>query len=583
MSDEKQHSGETTGTAIDRGRQALGAWEAAQPDNYFSADGNLRRLLEMFWGTERLKAVAPQFYHFGRAAATVVDRAACEADLRPNLPELNRFDRFGRRLEDVTFHPSYHEAGRYIYASGLLSVYETAGQNLLALALFYISSQNGEAGHNCPIACTAGAIKALQAVGAPALREAFLPPLLDPDYDTNFHAAQFLTEVQGGSDVGANATAAAPLDPETGTWLIRGEKWFCSNVTADVILLTARVPSGGEGTPGLGLFLVPRLRPDGSLNAYSINRLKDKLGTRAMASGEVLFEDALAYQVGAVREGFKTVMTYVINTSRLYNALGTAGNARRAYLVASTYAEHRHAFGRPIVHFPVTQDLLARMRADTCAILGGSLRLAHVLDRAEGGEAEPDDGGFLRLALNLNKMRSAMLAHEVVVTGIELLGGNGAIENFSVLPRLLRDNGVYENWEGTHNVLLAQIGRDMRRYGVHKPFLRRLRGWLEGAVAAGELRAQVLESLDGMAAELDEVLAMDELTAGIFMRPLMIRLADLYYAACLALEASWELSEKQDRTKERLALLFLQRRALALEPKSIPYYDDLVARVALER
>src|SRR5690606_6749602 len=180
----------------------------------------------------------------------------------------------------------------------VMSVLEEPGQNMLSLALFYLSALNGEAGHNCPLACTAGLIKVLQAEGAAALKERYLPRLLDSNYETLFHGAQFLTEVQGGSDVGANGATATPLDPETeGTWLINGEKWFCSNVTADLALVTARVADQGEGTAGLGLFLVPRLLEDGRLNGMTIHRLKEKLGTRSMASAEVSFHDALAYQV----------------------------------------------------------------------------------------------------------------------------------------------------------------------------------------------------------------------------------------------------------------------------------------------
>lgn len=563
------------------GREHLGQWLATQPENYFSADRNLRRMLEFYWGEEGLKQQASRLYQFGKMAATVVNEAACVADLRPNLPQLERFDGIGRRLESVMFHPSYHEAGKWIYGSGIISVYDQPAQNLLALTLFYLSAQNGEAGHNCPIACTAGAVKVLQAVGSVDLQTLYLPRLLDANYGHRYHAAQFLTEVQGGSDVGANSTIATPLDGKRGTWLINGEKWFCSNVTADLILLTARVPAQGEGTRGLGLFLLPRQLPDGTLNRFTINRLKDKLGTRSMASGEVLFEDAFAYQVGNVRDGFKHVMTHVINTSRIYNAVGTTGNARRAYLVAKSYAEYRHAFDRPLIHFPAVQDLLAQMRADSYALLSGSFYIAHLLDRIESDAGSEEDKGFLRMALNLNKFRSAMLAHEVIVQAIELLGGNGAIESFSVLPRLLRDNVVYENWEGTHNVLLAQVQRDMRRYGVHEPFLQRLRHLFVTANLE-ELTQQGLELVQLMGKEIEQVLAMDEWTAGIFLRPLMIRLTDLYYAACLAVEASWELRQKREMIKQRVALFFFLRRARQREPKDIPYYDDWVARLAKE-
>jgi hypothetical protein len=309
-----------------------------------------------------------------------------------------------------------------------------------------------------------------------------------------------------------------------------------------------------------------------------------------MPTAELDFRDALAYPVGPVESGFKNVMTYVINTSRIYNAVGVTGNARRACLVASTYAQHRAAFGQPILQFPLVQDILAKMRADVAAMLSGTFYLVHLLDAAELGSAAEGDAEFLRLAINLNKYRTAVLAHEVILQGIELLGGNGAIETFSALPRLLRDNVVYENWEGTHNVLLAQAQRDIRRsrYGIHTAFFARVRKLFEALVedplqgAPGTLRARGLEQTAAIAAELDALLAMDETSASVFFRPLMDRAADLYYAACLAAEAEWEAREKGSAGKPELAAFFFNRRVERREAKDIPGYLDQVRRLGVE-
>ncbi len=565
---------------IELGRNLLADWEAAQPDNFFAVDVGFQRSLEFLWGREAYSQAAPSLYHFGRQLASETDALVREGNLDLNLPRLDRFDALGGRVEEVVFHPSYHDVGRTIYGSGMLADYAQAGNNLLSLAKFYLSSQLGEAGHNCPVACTAGMIKVLQNVAAPDLRERYLPALLDKRYDSLLHGAQFLTEVQGGSDVGANGTVATRANSEAGNWLLNGEKWFCSNITADLALVTARVPGQGEGTRGLGLFLVPRRLADGRPNGIHIRRLKDKLGTRSMATGEIDFVDTLAYQVGPLEQGFKNVMTHVINTSRVYNAVGVCGNARRAYLVASGYAHYRRAFGQPIIHFPLVQDQLANMRAGCSAMLAGTLRIISTIDALELGEAGPAADGFLRMAINLNKYRSAVLAHEIILTAIELLGGNGAIETFSVLPRLLRDNVVYENWEGTHNVLMAQVQRDMRRYAIHEPFLVALKGILADETDEafkGEAEAKAAE----FEAEIAEVLAMDELTAAIYFRPLMNRLTDLYYAACLAAEGRWEKEEKRETGKSRLSALYFGRRVQGKEPKDIPYYDDLVSRLCV--
>ncbi len=568
---------------IEGGRRRLEEWRAALPDNYFVADRNLQRLLEFYWGEEQYRAHLPRLLRFGGEAATSVAEAVRLSNLDENLPRLARFDDIGRRIEAVHYHPSYHEAGRAIYGSGVMSVLEQPGNNLLSLALFYLSAMNGEAGHNCPLACTAGLIKALQAVGGPALQERFLLRLLDDRYETRYHGAQYLTEVQGGSDVGANGTTAAPLDPHAGgTWLLNGEKWFCSNVSADLALVTARVPGQGEGTAGLGLFLVPRVLDDGSPNGIYIRRLKDKLGTRSMATAEVEFRDALAYQLGALDAGFRNMMIYVVNTSRIFNALGCSGNARRAYATAWAYARHRLAFGQAIIHFPLVQDALTRMRTDATAMLSGSMRIVRTVDEIESGrKMDAHSGAFLRMALNLNKMRSAVLAHEVIQSAIELLGGNGAIESFSVLPRLLRDNVVYENWEGTHNVLMAQVQRDMRRYHVHGPFCDQVRQMLE-PLPFKRLKREGLQALDTMQEQMSALLQMELQTASVPFRPLMNRLTDLYYVACMGVEAAWELYRKDDRSKLRLAEFFLDRRVMGREPIDIPNYADQISRLCAD-
>lgn len=569
-------------SANEIGRRLLDDWQSSRPDNFLVADRNLQRLLEFHWGEERYAEHLPRLYQFGRAVAEIDDLVRT-ANRDENLPRLNRYDGVGRRVEEVDFHPAHHEAGRAIYGSGVMSVYEEPGSNLLSLALFYLSSLNGEAGHNCPLACTAGLIKVLQAVGSLSLQARFLPGLLDPNYDDNVTGAQFLTELQGGSDVGANATTATPLDPGAeGTWLLNGEKWFCSNVTAELALVTARVPAQGDGTAGLGLFLVPRRLPDGALNNTFVRRLKYKLGTRSMATGEVEFRDALAYQVGDTGKGFRNVMVYVINTSRIFNAVGCSANARRAYMIAWRYARQRGAFGQPIIHFPLVQDRLARMRSDAAAMLSGTMRIVQTVDEVETGKKDDAaTGAFLRMALNLNKYRSAVLAHEVINTGIEVLGGNGTIEDFSILPRLLRDNVVYENWEGAHNVLLAQVQRDIRRYDVHEPFLDLVYDMLE-PLPFKRLQREGLEQLEEIREQLDALLQIDEMAASIPFRSLMDRLTDLYYVACMGVEAAWEVFKKEDRSKQRLAEFFFDRRVVGRSPIDIPNYGDQVSRLCAD-
>jgi acyl-CoA dehydrogenase len=570
--------------SVTQGRQQLAEWERAQPENYYTTDRHLRDVLAFYWGDEKLRRHDARLIKFGHEAATIVDQAVRRANETHNLPRLERYNAVGERVEEVIHSADHHLAGKYIYGSGAMSVYAEPGNSVLALALFYLSSYNGEAGHNCPLACTAGVIKTLQQVGSDELRAKYLPRLLDENYETRLHGAQFLTEVQGGSDVGANACMATPLDAIRNLWLINGEKWFCSNVTADLALLTARPMGAANGTKGLGLFLVPRKLDDGQPNGTYIRRLKDKLGTKSLATAEVDFRDCMAYQIGEPGRGFQQAMDYVINTSRLYNAVGSTGAARRAYVIAWTYAQHRQAFGQPISQFPLVQETLAEMRCDVMAMTSGTFYLAHLRDLIELGQANETDRQFFRFAVNLNKYHTSVAATELIRRGIEVLGGNGAMENFSVLPRLLRDCVIFEAWEGAHGTLLAQAARDVQRQGLHEPFCTRLAelfGALE-STAFGELREKGLARVATLRADLEALNEQDELAAGVCLRVLAERALWLFNAACLAREAEWAKEQKRALDKRVVTEWFWQRRVEGKRRKLPAGYMQQIAEISAE-
>ena len=377
---------------------------------------------------------------FADVVRDVIDPAVEECERNP--------PRLGADGE-VEFDPAYHRAGRAVWASGIIGA--TAQEQA---SLFYLLAQVGEGGHACPVVCTAGLVRTLRTTASDELRARFLPPLLETDYDLAERGAQFLTERHGGSDVGANRVEAVPAGD---AWRLHGEKWFCSVADADQFLVTARPRGAPEGTRGIGCFLVPR-----SDGGFRIRRLKDKLGTRALATGEIEFEGATAYPIGPLEHGFRTAVS-VLNTSRWLNAVGSAGLMRRAYMEAAAFARERVAFGRPISDFPLVRENLAVMKAETDAALASTTELTGLVDRIDGGQATDDDVAWHRLLVNANKFVTSIAATAVIRRGIEALGGNGTIEDFSPLPRLYRDAIVFESWEGTHNVLCAQVLRDLAR------------------------------------------------------------------------------------------------------------------------
>jgi acyl-CoA dehydrogenase len=453
-------------TAIEtaRARAAFAGWRADVAGRVPDTEEHLEALAD----AAGHRGEIPHLMAFAHRCATELDPLVTETNRLESLPRLRRFDGQGNRTEEIVFHPDYHALGRALYATGVMSRYARPGQEWVTLALTYVYAQGGEAGHACPLACTAGLIKILQASGdAPP---EWLSRLLDPDYDHHFHGSQFLTEVQGGSDVGANAVVAEPSD-DPRWWRLRGEKWFCSVADAHLFLVTARPSGERAGTRGVQAFVVPRHLDDGRVNSFAIRRLKDKLGTRSMASAEIDFDGAWALRVGE----FRDVVQLVLNTSRLYNAVASCGILQRAYVEAASYARHREAFGAPIVRFPAVARIVAGLRAEAYGARAVTFRLAALADAISTGAADAVDEGAWRCLVNLNKYWTSTRATLAARDAIEILGGNGAIEDFSALPRLLRDGIVVEAWEGGHNVLCAQVLRDACRLDLHEAMF----DWLE--------------------------------------------------------------------------------------------------------
>ncbi len=474
-------------------RAALADWQGSFPVDTFASDHQLRSILARALGADRLAALETRASAFARQVTTVIGPAASRYEQRLHLPELARYDGIGRRTESVVFDPSYVTAGTAVWASGLVALSSQPGSAYEQATLLYLLSLEGEAGHACPATCTIGLARALRRAADPAVRDTFLPALVDPDYAAATRGSQFLTEVQGGSDVGANVCEAVPTGDES-TYRITGEKWFCSVADAGQFFLTARVSGGEEGTRGLGSFVVPRT-VDGTPNGFTLRRLKDKLGTRGLASGEIDFESALAWPIGPVEHGFRTAVGIVLNTSRWMTAVGDAGIMRRAVLEAHSYARHRQAFGRPIQEFPAVRHTLADMAATSAGALHLVFALTGLEDRIDASTASDEDVLYHRFLVNATKYLLSGQATEVVHSAVEVLGGNGTIEEFSVLPRLYRDAMVFESWEGTHNVLVAQVLNDLRRLPVLDVVSQRLSRCLDGA-ADQALAAPVRIQLD---------------------------------------------------------------------------------------
>lgn len=502
----------------DDARNRFAVWREEAGD-WWSEDAHLRSLAAF----HRIEDPA-SLRAFAGICAQQIEPLVRENNRDENLPRLRRYDDHGTRIEAIDHHPNYHAIGRLAYRSGVMSLYGEVGRERDAAARLYLFAQNGEAGHACPMACTAGLIKVLRHAGNP--RPDWMARLVDPDYDHHYRGAQFLTEVQGGSDVGANAVAATHLDD--GTARLTGEKWFCSVIDADLFLVTARPIGAGDGTAGLQGYVVPRRLDAGGVNGFRIRRLKYKLGTRSMASAEVDFDEAWALPVA----NFRTVLHEVIDTSRLLNAVCCAAIHERAYREAATYAANRMAFGQPIAVFPQITRQLADLRVDAYAARGLTFALANIADRAALGVATAEELGAYRMLVNLNKLWTSLSCTASVRVAIEVLGGNGAIEEFSALPRLMRDAVVLEAWEGGHNVLCSQVIRDCQRGALHEPMF----AWLAAQGGA-------TDALDRVQAAWNKHVVEEPGAAPWYIRDLCAMLRPVAQAACLIAESRQPASD----------------------------------------
>ncbi len=375
-------------------------------------------------------------------------------------PVLRTHDRYGHRIDEVEFHPAWHElmataVGQGLHAAPWLD--DSPGAHVARAARFYVWAQ-AEAGHGCPISMTYAAVPPLR--HEPALASRFAPLLASRTYDPGLRApdgkagllaGMAMTEKQGGSDVRANTTRAVPAGPDG--YLLTGHKWFCSAPMCDLFLVLAQAPEG------LTCCLLPRVLPDGTRNALRIQRLKDKLGNRSNASSEVEYDAAFAWRVGEPGRGVTTIIE-MVSATRLDCVLGSAAAIRQACVTATHHASTRRSFGAKLISHPLMASVLADLALESEAATALAMRLAGAADRADRGDAA--EAALLRLALPAAKYWVCKRTSMVVAEALECLGGNGYVEE-SGLPRLYRDAPLNSIWEGSGNVTALDVLRALTR------------------------------------------------------------------------------------------------------------------------
>jgi len=396
---------------------------------------------------------AEDLHRLGELAGTEeAQRWGVEANTHE--PVLRTHDRYGHRIDEVEFHPAWHNLMNVAVGEGLAAAPWAStekGAHVARAAGFYTWSQV-EGGHGCPISMTCAVVPALRqqpdlaAVYEPLLTSrVYDPGLRVPTTKAGLLAGMGMTEKQGGSDVRANTTRAVPSGD--GTWLITGHKWFTSAPMCDLFLVLAQAPAG------LSCFLVPRILPDGTRNTFRIQRLKDKLGNRSNASSEPEFEDTVAWLVGEEGRGVRTIIE-MVSMTRLDCVIGSASLMRAALSQAIHHAQFRSAFGALLVDKPAMQNVLADLALESEAATTLMLRLAGAVDR--------DEAAFKRLAVAVGKYWVTKRGPVFAGEALECLGGNGYVED-SGMPRLYREAPLNSVWEGSGNVNALDVLRAMAK------------------------------------------------------------------------------------------------------------------------
>jgi putative acyl-CoA dehydrogenase len=474
------------------------------------------------WADEELHEV-------GRRAGSA-ECMAWGVDANRNPPELQAFDPFGARLDEVRFHPAWHQLLSFAVEHGLHAspwADGRTGAHVARTAAFYLWSQV-ESGHGCPVSMTYASVPTLRhqdelaAVWEPLAESRRYDPGLRPPADKHgVLLGMAMTERQGGSDVRANITTAVPegASGPPGAYRLTGHKWFCSAPMCDAFLVLAQAPGG------LSCFLMPRVLPDGTRNAVHLARLKDKLGNRSNASAEIELHGAVAFLVGEEGRGVRTIVD-MVNCTRLDCVTGSAALMRQALVQAVHHARHRRAFGRSLVEQPLMANVLADLALESEAATWLMTRLAGAADRAGGDEHEAQ---LRRIGTAVGKYWVCKRTPSMVAEALECLGGNGYVEE-SVMPRLLREAPVNSIWEGSGNVIALDVLR---------------------------AAAKVPAALDALLAEMDEAAGGDR------------RLDDHVAALRKELDDGTGLEYRARRLVEAMALAFQGSLLVRFAPASV--------------
>ncbi|QHE53546.1 acyl-CoA dehydrogenase family protein [Pontibacillus sp. HMF3514] len=547
--------------------------------NFFKEDPNLSFILKQYLDEDFYKWAEKELEEYGEVCANEVDERAVHTD-REGQPKLIKYDKMGNDISHVWLNEGYKETVKDTYGRGIVGYVHKEipelgrkGSYMYSYAQGYLLSQS-EPGFYCPVTLTMATAYLLDHYGSKELKDKYLPHVLSTGEVELYEGATFLTERQGGSDVGANETTAIQHGDY---YRLYGEKYFASNAGAcGVATVLARREDAPEGTKGLSLFLVPWRNKDDSLNGIQIRRLKDKLGVRAVPSAEVVFDGAEAYMIGEPEQGIYYMME-ALNLSRVCNAIASIGIMQRGYLEARNYAYERQAFGNTLKDYPMVRDTLVRLRAKQEVETSAVFSLISLFDRVmtDREATSVREIALNRLLIALLKKETAEQAIHFSHESIEMHGGNGFIEDF-VTPRLLRDAQVLTVWEGTANILGLEVLRLMHKYQVHEIFINEMKQELDALPVELADEAAFVKGKVGELQELtNRVVVMDEGSQTYYSKTLADRMTAIYESV-ISLKDAVVGGERKKAIAEVFLQLTWKRDELDFDQLSLKHFDRIV-------
>jgi len=560
-----------------------GTYDEGRYLNYWDLNPVLQEEVRRLYPDDEYEWAEEKLREFGRIVGhTIADNADRIDD---HGPQLQTHDKYGELLNDVQYYPDQFENERLIYEHGIVAdAFQAPPGRDEPIGLLHTLTEQlllsyADTGLVCAQSMTSGAALTLRNHDHTGDYDEYLDRLTSKEYETAIEGAMFLTEEQGGSDVGAAETVAEPVvspsqatgavatearatqdggELQTREYELTGEKWFCSNIDAQGTLALGRRPGAPDGTEGLSLFLVPHELASGELNDQRYRRLKDKLGTESVPTGEVEFDGTTGYLVGEPERGFK-YMTTMLNWERVTNSVGAVGIIGRLLLESKIKAANRDAFGQAIQEFPLMQRDLVEMAVDHEATLTFAMEAARWLDRYERDHDDGEAFRLMRLLVPVSKHVTTRKAVETASYAMEIQGGNGYVDDF-VTHRLYRDAQALPIWEGTANVLSLDVLRAMEKEAAHEPLIELISGRL--AAVEHPFLEPLKETVETEFEQLQEALlglaVADDETAQYAAKEVTEYVYDVVTASLLLERAQDHLDEGEAR-KAIVADLFVER------------------------